>query len=63
MRTLEEHREIVRQVLEVLRDNHLYLKPEKCDFEQSSIEYLGMIVEEGVIRMESPGHLQRNVLH
>ena len=51
-RTLEEHREIVRQVLKVLRDNHLYLKPEKCDFEQSSIEYLGMIVEEGVIRMD-----------
>lgn len=51
-KTLEEHREITRRVLEILRKNHLYLKPEKCDFEQHSIEYLGMIVEEGVIRMD-----------
>ncbi|VDC05060.1 unnamed protein product [Peniophora sp. CBMAI 1063] len=50
--TLEEHRDIVHQVLKILRDNHLYLKPKKCDFEQSSIEYLGMIVEQGVIRMD-----------
>ena len=50
--TIEEHREVVRQVLEVLRQNHLYLKPEKCEFEQTSIEYLGMIVEEGKVRMD-----------
>ena len=50
--SLEEHRQVVRQVLEVLRKNHLYLKPEKCEFEQRSIEYLGMIVEEGNVRMD-----------
>ncbi|VDC04529.1 unnamed protein product [Peniophora sp. CBMAI 1063] len=50
--SLDEHRRITRQVLQILCDNHLYLKPEKCSFEQSSIEYLGIIVEEGTFRMD-----------
>lgn len=50
--TLEEHQRITREVLRILRENKLYLKPEKCEFEQSRIEYLGMIVEEGQVRMD-----------
>ena len=50
--TLEHHRKVVRQVLEVLHTNHLCLKPEKCSFEQTSVEYLGVIVENGTFRMD-----------
>ncbi|VDC02739.1 unnamed protein product [Peniophora sp. CBMAI 1063] len=45
--------ESVVVVLCILRENKLYLKPEKCEFEQTKIEYLGMIVEEGHVRMDS----------
>lgn len=51
-KTLEEHRRVTREVLRILRENKLYLKPEKCEFERPSIEYLGMIVEEGRVRMD-----------
>ena len=51
-KTLEEHREIVRQVLQILRENKLYLKAEKCDFEKTKIEYLGMIIWEGHVQMD-----------
>ena len=37
--SLEEHRQIVMEVLQILRDNKLYLKPEKCEFEATRIEY------------------------
>jgi len=32
--TIEEHRQIVQEVLQILAENKLYLKPEKCDFEK-----------------------------
>ena len=32
--TLEEHRKVVREVLETLRKRRLFLKPEKCKFER-----------------------------
>lgn len=50
--TLEEHRKIVLEVLEILRQNKLYLKLEKCDFEKSWIEYLGVIIENRHVSME-----------
>ena len=37
---LEEHRIRVKKVLQRLRDNNLFLKPEKCFFERSQIEYI-----------------------
>src|SRR6202048_313532 len=37
--TIPEHREMTRRVLERLRDNRLYCKPEKCMFEQKSVEW------------------------
>jgi hypothetical protein len=42
--TLEEHQEVICEVLQILKDNKLYLKPEKCEFEKREIEYLGMII-------------------
>jgi hypothetical protein len=35
-----------------LEENNLYLKLEKCKFEQKEIEYLGLIVGENKLRMD-----------
>ena len=51
-KSLEEHRRIVCEVLEILRKNKLYLKPEKCEFEVTKTEYLGMIISEGHVGMD-----------
>lgn len=50
--TLEQHREIVKKVLEILQENKLYLKAEKCEFEKERIEYLGLIISQGKIEMD-----------
>src|SRR5713226_9697707 len=50
--TLEEHRRLVNLVLECLRDNDLFLKPEKCDFEHAEIEYLGLRLRPGHVAMD-----------
>src|SRR5271154_1109525 len=36
-------------VLQKLRDNDLFLKAKKCSFNQTKLEYLGLVVEEGKI--------------
>ena len=50
--TIEQHREVVKKVLEILKKNKLYLKPEKCIFEKSQVEYLGLIISSGKIEMD-----------
>jgi len=42
--------EMTKRVLQRLRDNDLYLKPGKCSFCQTRIEYLGLIIEERKMR-------------
>ncbi|PCH39246.1 marY1-like reverse transcriptase, partial [Wolfiporia cocos MD-104 SS10] len=49
---MEEHRRLTKGVLQTLKDHDLFAKPEKCFFEQSSIEYLGMIISDGKIMMD-----------
>jgi len=45
----EHHDEIVEEVLKRLKENDLFLKPEKCEFKKKKIDFLGMIIgEEGV---------------
>jgi RNase H-like domain found in reverse transcriptase len=39
-------------VLKRLQHYDLYLKPEKCDFEKEEIEYLGMIIKPGEVKMD-----------
>lgn len=51
-KTLEEHRQVLRSVLQILCQYKLYLKPEKCEFEQTQIEYLGLVISEGQIQMD-----------
>ena len=47
--SLEEHCKIVWCVLEIPRHNNLYLKPEKCLFEQLEVDYLGLILSQGQV--------------
>ncbi len=46
------HRAAVRDVLQVALDHDLYFKPEKCTFHVPSMDYLGVILEKGVTRMD-----------
>ena len=51
-KTLSEHRKITQRVLEHLREYNLCLKPEKCKFEHTRIEYLRVIISEGMVEMD-----------
>ena len=46
------HRKCVHQILHKLLVNDLYLKPQKCVFEQKRIEFLGVILQNGTIHMD-----------
>src|SRR3954463_1790876 len=50
--SLEEHYRIVQEVLQVLKDNQLFLKAKKCTFETLEVEYLGLLVSEGQVHMD-----------
>jgi hypothetical protein len=49
---LERHRRLIREMLTILRQNDLYLNIDKCQFEQSEVDYLGVHVGDKKIRME-----------
>ena len=51
-RNKKAHQKATHELLEIFALNDLYLKPEKCVWEQPSIDYLGLILEEGVTRMD-----------
>ena len=50
--TLSAHERAVHDVLLRLEEHNLYLKPEKCVWETGSVDYLGVILEKGVTRMD-----------
>jgi len=52
METLEEHRRVTRRVMELLWKNNLFLKPEKCEFEQTEVEYLRVIISQDSVKMD-----------
>jgi RNase H-like domain found in reverse transcriptase/Reverse transcriptase (RNA-dependent DNA polymerase) len=49
----EELERNTKLVLEKLREHNLFLKAKKCEFCQTRIKYLGMIIEEGKISMDT----------
>ena len=49
---LNDHRHAVHDVLWIAQLHDLYFKPEKCLFHSSSMDYLGVILEKGVTRMD-----------
>ena len=53
-KTFEEHRNITREVLKILHDNNLSMKPEKCEWEKTKIEYLGLVISEDGVLNEHP---------
>ncbi|KAJ8343696.1 hypothetical protein SKAU_G00310250 [Synaphobranchus kaupii] len=48
----QEHILHVREVLQRLLENQLFVKAEKCAFHVSSVPFLGFIIEEGSIRAD-----------
>ena len=47
---LHEHH--VNHILTKLAQHNLYLKPEKCQFKQMRIEFLGVVLENNTIQMD-----------
>src|ERR1700683_475967 len=50
--TDKQHAQVVREVLKILRQNNLFLKPEKCTFHASEVEYLGIIIGHNQVQMD-----------
>ena len=49
---LDLHQWVVNDILQILADNDLYLKPQKCQFEATEVEYLGVIISKDRIAMD-----------
>ena len=50
--SLQDHRDITHDVLDLLQEHDLFLKKKKCQWEVDSINYLGLILEKGVTCMD-----------
>ena len=40
----ERHNKIVEEVLKWLKENNLFMKPEKCQWKVKEIEFLGVVI-------------------
>jgi hypothetical protein len=49
---MEEHHQITCLVLDRMCEHKLYLQPEKCEFEQTRIEYLGVIISHNKVEID-----------
>ena len=54
---LERHHKYVHKIFNILEENDLFVKPEKCAFKQEETNYLGIIVGKGQLCMD-PKKLQ-----
>ena len=50
--SLQNHRDAMHDVLDLLQEHDLFLKKKKCRWEVNSIDYLGLILEKGVTRVD-----------
>jgi len=50
--TLDEHHRITHCILELLEKHKLYLRVDKCEFEKTMVEYLGVIISHNSIAMD-----------
>lgn len=51
-RSIEEHKEHLRIVLQILREHQLYAKYSKCDLFKDKIQYLGHVINKNRIAMD-----------
>ena len=49
----EEHDKVMLEVLCYLKENNLFIKPEKCMFHIKEVEFLGMVVEKDGVHMDN----------
>ncbi len=49
---LDDHKRAIHDILKIAQLHDLYFKPEKCLFHAPSMDYLGVILEKGVTRMD-----------
>jgi len=47
---LKYHREVVKAVLNIMKENSLFLKPEKCEFEKHHVKYLEILLKGGTVQ-------------
>jgi Reverse transcriptase (RNA-dependent DNA polymerase) len=43
------HNQITNEYLEIMAKESLFLKPEKCQFAQQTMEFLGYVIDQGTI--------------
>ena len=48
----EGHDEIVKEVVKLLAENDLYMKPEKCKWKVKEVGFLGVIIGPEGIKIE-----------
>ena len=47
--TFEHHVECIHHILDKIKENDLFVKPEKCTFHKKEINYLGLIIGNGTV--------------
>src|SRR6266566_2874907 len=45
-----QYGEVVKKVLHAMKEESLFLKPEKCKFKKHRVEYLGILLEKGTVQ-------------
>ena len=51
--TKEQHHAIIVQVLDIPHKHQLYLQAMECTFRQPTVEFLGLILSEGQVEMDT----------
>ena len=51
-KTLEEQHRVTRMVLQRLREHRLFLRHDKCEFDKTQVEYLGMVISPDKVEMD-----------
>jgi Reverse transcriptase (RNA-dependent DNA polymerase) len=49
---VQRHQNYIKRILAKLMEHNLFLKPEKCTFEQPSIKFLGVWITQGEVQMD-----------
>jgi hypothetical protein len=48
----EGHKQCTHELLELMAKHHYHLRPAKCQWEQTQMEFLGILVEAGKMRVD-----------